>query len=79
MDEAAQNVECYENGITAKSLWNLKKKLCPQIRESPTARMDTNGKSDDAIKSLALKTYEKKLENRPMKDDLKHIKQAKKN
>ena len=80
VEDAAKEIECDEGGVSTKSLWDLKKKLCPQVRDPPTAMVDDKGnlvKSDERIKELAIKTFQKRLENRPMKEELKHIKEGK--
>ena len=59
IEEAASKVECDEGGITNKSLWELKKKICPNTRDPPTAMLDSEGNlvtSEERIKELAVKT-----------------------
>ena len=52
----------------------------PKCRDPPTAMLDASGNlttSEKRIKELALETYQKRLENRPMKDHLLKIKEQK--
>ena len=61
-------------------MWKLKKKLNPRCIDPPTATCDVYGNlatPDTAIRSLALETYRKRLENRQIKDDLIHIQKDK--
>ena len=75
------DVDRMDGNMNNGSLWNLKKNLFPQTRDPPIAMQDprsgnlltNNGKIQDA----ALYTYKKRLENKPMKSDLEHIKIAK--
>ena len=48
-------------------------KLCPNSRDPPTAMIDEFGNhltSPSALEDLVLKTYKKRLENRPIKETL---------
>ena len=67
--------------IISGKLWNLKKELFPKCRDPPTAMRDplTDNllTTDDKIKEAAIKVYAKRLENKPMKEDLNHIREAK--
>ena len=50
--------------------------MSPKFRDPPTAMLDNEGNlvtSAKAIEDLAVETYKKRLENRKMKDDLKHV------
>ena len=80
LEKATQNIECDEGGFTSNKLWNLKKQMCPRSRDPPTAMLDKEGnlvKEEDKIRNIALETFEERLKNRPIKDELKHIKEAK--
>ena len=62
-----------EGGIHSGSLWRLKKKISPRCRDPPTAMMDPHGNlltSPDAIDKVALETYEKRFQNRKIKNIL---------
>ena len=67
--------------VNTASLWKLKKELFPQSRDPPTAMIDPrNGNlltTEDKIQDAAVHAYTKRLENKPMKDNLKHIQDAK--
>ena len=77
---AAEGIDCEVGGNISNELWKLKKQLYPQHRDPPTAMLDPEGnlvKSQDQIKNLAVKAYEKRLENRPMASDLKEMQKDK--
>ena len=74
-DEIA-GIECDTGGTHIGKLWQLRKKLCPNSRDPPTAMIDEFGNhltSPSALEDLALKTYKKRLENRPIKETLEGI------
>ena len=78
--EATKDINCEDGGVNSGKLWKLKKELCPRTRDPPTAMLDTQGNlvtDEDKIAEMALEHYAKVLENRPMKEDLKHIKESK--
>ena len=69
--EEILNIQVEEHGVHSGSLWRLKKKLSPKCRDPPTAMLDSEGilhTSPEEIEKIALKTYENRLQNRPMKD-----------
>ena len=77
---AAEEIDCEVGGNISSDIWKLKKQLFPQHRDPPTAMLDPDGnlvKSQEQIKKLAAKAYEKRLENRPMKSDLEEIRKSK--
>ena len=79
--DEVNNIKSDEGGINTGHLWKLKKKLNPKCRDPPTAMLDMHGNlatSDEAVKALAVETYRKRLENREMKEDLKHIQKERK-
>ena len=78
--EATKDIDCEDGGVNSGKLWKLKKELCPRTRDPPTAMLDTKGNlvtDEDKIAEMALEHYVKVLENRPMKENLTHIKEAK--
>ena len=78
--EEIAGIECDNGGTNSGKLWQLRKKLCPKSRDPPTAMLDDHGNlvtSPSVIENLALETYKKRLQNRPMKDDLKDIQKEK--
>ena len=79
--KSTEGIENEDGTITSGRLWNLKKDLFPKSRDPTTAMKDpVTGNlltSDEKIQEAAVNVYSKRLENRPMKDDLKHIKDAK--
>ena len=78
--EEISNIEVEEGGVHSGSLWRLKKKLSPRCRDPPTAMLDSEGilhTSPEEIETIALKTYQQRLKNRPMKEELKHIQKDK--
>ena len=79
--KSTKGIDCEDGTITSGKLWNLKKELFPKSREPPTAMKDpVNGNllsTEEKIQEAAINVYTKRLENKPIKDDLKHIKEAK--
>jgi hypothetical protein len=79
--ERTGNIDCEDGGLHSGSLWNLKKELFPQSRDPPTAMIDPQTGNlitdDEKIQDAAVFTYTKKLENRPIKENLSSIKDAK--
>ena len=70
-------IRCEEGGIHSGKLWKLRKKLFPRSRDPPTAMLDFEGNlttNELRIKEVALETYKKRLQNRPIKDDLASMK-----
>ena len=62
--------------MNAKSLWKLKKKLCPKVKEPPTAMLDNKGNlltSETAIQDRALEVFAKRLENNKIEEPLKDL------
>ena len=54
--------------------------LFPNSRDPPTAMLDEKGNlvtSVDEVQKLTVETYRKRLTNRPMKEDLEHIRKEK--
>ena len=78
--EEISKIKVDEGGINSGSLWKLKKKVSPRCRDPPTAMMDSSGNlltSQGAIDKVALESYEKRLQNRPIKDDLINLQKEK--
>ena len=79
--ERVGNVDSLDGGLKSESLWNLKKELFPQTRDPPTAMIDPRKgnllTNEENILDAALYTYKKRLDNKPIKEDLKHIKEDK--
>ena len=69
-----EGTDCEDVGISSGKLWNLKKELFPKCRDPPTAMKDPQSgnllTTDEKIHKAALNVYTKRLDNRPMKDDL---------
>ena len=78
--EEVKSIDCEEGGMSSGKLWNLKRKLNPKLRDPPTAMLDEAGNlisSNEKIKKLTIKAYSKRLESRPIKEDLKEMKELK--
>ena len=75
------NIDCLDGNLNSGSLWNLKKQLFPQSRDPPTAMLDPRSgqllTNEEHIQEAALFTYKKRLENKPIRNNLEHIKIAK--
>ena len=77
---ASKDVDCNEGGNMAAEMWKLKKQLFPRSRDPPTAMMDDKGNlvtNTETIKDMAVKAYEHRLRNRPMKEGMENIKDEK--
>ena len=76
-----ENIDCEDSAINYGKLWNLKKDLFPNSRDPPTAMVDpTTGNlltSEDKIKDAAVDVFSKRLETKPIREDLKHVQDAK--
>ena len=73
-------IKCEEGGIHSGKLWKLRKKLFPRSRDPPTAMLDGTGNlvtSQEKIEAIALETYQKRLENRDIIENLSDIKTEK--
>ena len=71
--EYVQGVENDAGNFSQLKLWKLKQKLCPKNPDPPMAKKDRNGNlitSPESLKSLYLKTYQNRLQNREMKNEL---------
>ena len=58
----------------------VEKEVISKIKRPPTAMKDPDGNlvtSEEEIEKLAIQTYQKRLQNRPMKEDLHHIRKQK--
>ena len=74
--EEIAGIKCEEGGINSGHLWRLKNKLSSKFRDPPTPMKDDEGNLEtnvDKVKELAVNNFKNVLENRPMKDHLKHI------
>ena len=79
--EKTDGIDSEEGSLNTGNLWSLKKEVFPKSREPPTAMVDpVTGNlltSEEKIEEAAINVYKERLANRPMKDDLNHIKEAK--
>ena len=78
--EASKDIDCDGGDNSVVNLWKLKKQLCPQSRDPPTAMLDDEGNlvtNEDVIKDMAVKAYQERLRYRPIKEGLEHIAEAK--
>ena len=75
-----KDIESDEGGFKMAKLWKLKKSLCPYNKEPPVAMSDPCGNiitSEANLKKHTINHYISVPENRPMKDNLKDIKEDK--
>ena len=80
--EEISGIECNEGGVNSGKLWKLRKKLFPKSRDPPTAMMDLDGNlvtCEKKVEDLAINEYERRLQNRTIKDDLSSLKIQKEN
>ena len=74
--EYIRGVENDDGKFLQLKLWKLKNKLCPNNCDPPMAKKDGNGHlvtSPEILKSLYLETYQNRLRNRDMKDELMDV------
>ena len=77
---ASKDVDCAEGGNITAEIWKLKKQLCPQSRDPPTAMMDEDGNlvtNVETIKDMAAKAYKHRLRNRPIKKGMEDMTKTK--
>ena len=70
------NMESLNGSFSQVKLWKLKKRICPKLIDPPMGKKDETGMLVTAphlLKSLYLRTYQKRLQHREMKDTLKDI------
>ena len=75
-----KGLDCNDGGVNSGRLWKLRKKLCPRSRDPPTAMLDTLGNlvtSPAIIEELAMKTFQDRLKNKPIKEGLENVKKDK--
>ena len=71
-----QSMENLEGNFCQLNLWKLKKKVCPPKIDPPMGKKDETGMlvtAPNLLKQLYLRTYQKRLEQRPMKPELVDI------
>ena len=65
-------------GINAKQLWKLKRKMCPRSQDAPSAMFDRKGNlltSDQALQNRALEVFEERLRGNQIESHLKDLEQ----
>ena len=65
-----------KGGMDHNKIWKLKKRLCPNSRDPPSAMLDSKGNlltSNKAIEERALEVFSERLEGNTMKDHLKDL------
>ena len=80
LKKAIQGINCAEGGNIQNEIWKLKKHMCPRSRDPPAAMMNDQGllvTDQNAIKEMAKKAYSERLRNRPIREGLENIKDAK--
>ena len=78
--KASEELDCEEGGKSSGKLWSLKKQMCPRIRDPPTAMKGEDGKlvtDVEKIKEMAVKAYEERLRNRPIKEGMEDMRSSK--
>ena len=62
-----------DNKIDSKQLWNLKRRLCPNIRDAPSAMNDSEGNlvtSDIALQKRAQEVFSQRLQGNKIEPHL---------
>ena len=74
-------IDCEDGGQNSGQLWNLKKQIFPKSRDPPTAMVDPDSgnllTNEEKIEEAAIKVYKQRLRNRPINENIEHIKDAK--
>ena len=76
INEEINDIDCESGGVQSDRFWALKKRLFPKSRDPPTAMLDEFGNlvtCQETIENEALKVYQQRLKNRPMREDLKNL------
>ena len=71
--EYINEVENEQGNFSQIKLWKLKQKLCPKPSDPPMTKKDREGSlitSPNLLKNLYLQTYQNRLRNRDMKEEL---------
>ena len=74
--EYIKEVENEKGEFSQLRLWKLKQKLCPKTGDPPMAKKDEDGNlviSPKLLKRLYLRTYQNRLGNRAMKNELMDV------
>ena len=80
LKKASQGISCAEGGNIKNEMWKLKKHMRPRSRDPPNAMVNDQGNlvtDQDAIKEMAKEAYSERLRNRPIRQGLENIKDAK--
>ena len=65
-----------DGNFSQLKLWKLKQKLCPKMCDPPMAKKDENGTlitAPNILKALYIRTYQNRLKNREMKEELMDV------
>ena len=74
--EYVKRVENEEGKMSNIKLWKLKQKLCPRATDPPMGKKDEDGNlvtAPEALKALYLRTYQNRLRNKTMKNELMDV------
>ena len=79
--ERMGGIDSEDGEIKSGKIWKLKKDLFPRNRDPPTAMIDPESGNllteAEKIENAAVKVFKDRLKNKPMDENLKHIKDAK--
>ena len=76
VNEVLENVEDEEGRLNHTGFWKIKKKLVPMSMDPPMAKKDKKGNlvtAPAALKNLYLETYQERLRQRKMKEELEDV------
>ena len=74
--EELEKMDPNGDGINAKQLWKLKRKMCPESQYAPSAILDKSGNlltSDKSLQKRALEVFEERLKGNQMEEHLKDL------
>ena len=80
MKNATNDIDCEEGGMSSGKLWSLRKEICPQSRDPPTAMMDLEGNlvtNAEKIKEMVVSAYVEGHKKRHTKEGMEDLKDMK--
>ena len=81
IEEKTGGIDGEDGAIKNEDIWKLKKDLFPRNKDPPTAMFDPESgnllTNEEKIENAAVNVYKERLRNKPMDEDLKHIKESK--
>ena len=81
IEEKTGGIDGEDGAIKNEDIWKLKKDLFPRNKDPPTAMFDPESgnllTNEEKIENAAINVYKERLRNKPIDENLKHIKESK--